>query len=197
MPSKLGSRNLAAKAQAEKEVVCLLACLLSTLHRRLIALVGLEGVRAVTIYRLQSGSGSASTSCQKVCFAVHLHRARSICARGSCDRSRASASVRAGGDDAADEDQPLSNLANGFDKADAQERIKALVASEGLDNLTVKKVLRTAVGHCCRRHRMHCSIPTLAEYTAVTSRPASCALRLCAVEAPMASLVVDTCGIGA
>jgi hypothetical protein len=52
----------------------------------------------------------------------------------------------------------LSNLANDFDKADAQERIKALVASEGLDNLTVKKVLRTPVGHCCRRHRMHCSI---------------------------------------
>ena len=45
-----------------------------------------------------------------------------LCPR-RCDRLRASASVRAGGDDAADEDKPLSNLANGFDKADAQERI--------------------------------------------------------------------------
>jgi hypothetical protein len=38
-------------------------------------------------------------------------------------RSAARERVRAGGEDVADEDKPLSNLANGFDKADAQERI--------------------------------------------------------------------------
>ena len=59
MPSKLGSRNLAA--QAEKEVVCLFACLLAFDFASAIdcACRFWEGVRAVTIYRLQSGSGSA------------------------------------------------------------------------------------------------------------------------------------------